>query len=156
MLEVTTPSPRRTRAIDPQVRPLRWSGKAHSREGRLFRALRAELVQHVGGKPNAVQRALIDRIAMLQTHLARMDERMFREGKLSDHASRQYLAWANSASRMLQTLGLQPPAEREPTVAEQLAAERAAREATGEVTRRSGLAWDVPPPGPVQAAVAKE
>jgi hypothetical protein len=43
---------------------------------------------------------------MLQVHLARMDERMFGEGELSDHAGRQYLAWANSVSRMLQALGL--------------------------------------------------
>ncbi len=107
-----------------------------------------ELVQHVGGKPNAVQRALIDRIAMLQTHLARMDERMFRDGELSDHASRQYLAWANAVSRMLQALGLQPREAREPTLTERLAAERAAREATGQ----SGLAWDVEPPGPRAAA----
>ena len=87
-MEVTPSSSRRSRAIDPQVRPLRWAGKAHSREGRLFIALRAELVSHVGGKPNAAKRALINRVAMLQTHLARMDERMFRAGGLSDHAAR--------------------------------------------------------------------
>ena len=128
-MEVTPSSSRRSRAIDPQVRPLRWAGKAHSREGRLFIALRAELVSHVGGKPNAAQRALINRVAMLQTHLARMDERMFRAGELSDHAARQYLAWANAASRMLQALGLAPPAERAPSLSDFLM-KRAAREAT--------------------------
>lgn len=106
MPNLNAPSPKRTRRIDPQMRPIRWSGRAHSREARLFRALRTELVLHVGGKPTATERALIDRIAMLQTHLARMDERIFEAGELSDHASRQYLAWANSVSRMLQALGL--------------------------------------------------
>lgn len=112
---IDAPSPRRTRAIDPQMRPLRWANAVRSREGRLFLALRAELVRHVGGKPTATQRALIDRAAMLQTHLARMDERMFRDGEMSDHAGRQYLAWANSVSRMLQALGLDAADEKPQT-----------------------------------------
>ena len=33
MPTVTTPSTSRTRAVDPQVRPLRWAGKAHTRQG---------------------------------------------------------------------------------------------------------------------------
>lgn len=106
MKKAVTPPPKRTRAIDPQMRPIRWANKGHSREARLFRALRTELVGHVGGKPTAAERALIDRCAMLQTHLALLDERMFGSGELSDHASRQYLAWANAVSRMLQALGL--------------------------------------------------
>ena len=130
-MTVSKPSPRRVRAIDPQMRPLRWTGKAHSREGRLFIALRRELVEHVGGKPNAAQRAMIDRIAMLQTHLARMDERMFRDGgELSDHASRQYLAWANATSRMIQALGLDAKPKAATSLQEHLArkaAEAAAR-----------------------------
>ena len=130
-MTVGKPSPRRVRAIDPQMRPLRWTGKAHSREGRLFIALRRELVEHVGGKPNAAQRAMIDRIAMLQTHLARMDERMFRDGgELSDHASRQYLAWANATSRMIQALGLDAKPKAATSLQEHLArkaAEAAAR-----------------------------
>ena len=108
MTKTDTPLPRRSRAIDPQMRPIRWAGKGHSREARLFRALRTELIGHVGGCPSAAQRALIDRCAMLQTHLARMDEKVFGQGEMSDHASRQYLAWANAVSRMLQALGLKP------------------------------------------------
>jgi hypothetical protein len=76
---------------------------------------------------------LIDRLAMVQTHLARMDERMFREGELTEHSSRVYLAWANSASRMLQALGLQatkPPANT-PSL-HQIIAAHAARKAAGE------------------------
>ena len=116
------PRPTNTsRAVDPQVRPLRWAGKAHTRDGRLFYAIRTELVAHVGA-PNAAQRALIDRLAWLQVHLARMDQRMLEFGELSEHAGKQYLAWANSVARMLSQLGMQAPAPRQPTVEETLAA----------------------------------
>jgi hypothetical protein len=115
MPKTTQPPKRRSRAVDPQCRAIRWSGKTRTREARLFRDLRIELVNHVGGHPTAAERALIDRIAMLQTHLARMDERMFETGELSDHASRQYLAWANSVSRMLQALGLKEAVARKAT-----------------------------------------
>ena len=126
MPEVTTPSTRTTRAVDPQVRPLRWAGKAHTREGRLFYTLRAELVAHVGGHPNAAQRALIDRLAWMQVHLARMDQRMLESGDLSEHAGRQYLAWSNSVARGLATLGLEPTTPRQPTIHDILAQRAAA------------------------------
>lgn len=129
MTQVTTPSTRRIRAVDPQVRPLRWAGKAHSREGRLFSAIRAELVDHAGGKPNATQRALIDRLAWLQVHLARMDARMMRSGEMTDHDGKQYLAWANSVARMLAQLGLQGAPPRQKTLAEHLAEKAAQRAA---------------------------
>ena len=121
MTQVTTPSTRTTRAVDPQVRPLRWAGKAHTKEGRLFYTLRAELVEHAGGKPNAAQRALIDRLAWMQVHLARMDRRMLESGDLSEHAGRQYLAWSNSVTRGLVALGLQPPPPPKPTWQETVA-----------------------------------
>jgi hypothetical protein len=121
MPELAAPLPKRTRAIDPQMRPIRWANKGHSREARLFRALRTELVAHVGGKPTAAERAIIDRCAILQTHLALLDERMFGTGELSDHASKQYLAWANAVSRMLQALGLKPSKPQAMTARESLA-----------------------------------
>lgn len=43
---------------------------------------------------------------MLTLHIARMDARANEDGELSDHASRQYLAWSNSLTRTLRTLGL--------------------------------------------------
>jgi hypothetical protein len=122
MTKSNLPSPKRSRAIDPQLRPVRWAKKGHSREARLLGVLRRELIAHVGGNPTAPQRALIDRCALLQVHLARMDERMFEAGELSDHAGRQYLAWANSVSRMLQALGLQAVEPKAPTLKDHIAA----------------------------------
>jgi hypothetical protein len=120
MTKPDKPSPKRSRAIDPQQRAIRWAKKGQTKEARLFGALRRELIAHVGGNPSAAERALIDRCAMLQTHLARMDEKMFLQGEMSDHAGRQYLAWANSVSRMLQALGLKAPAPKELTAADGL------------------------------------
>ena len=41
--------------------------------GRLIRQVRSDLIQHVGGKPTAVQRMLIERAATLTGYLARLD-----------------------------------------------------------------------------------
>ena len=38
------------------------------------------------------------------------DRKHVERGRMSAHDSRQYLAWANSYSRMLSALGLQPQA----------------------------------------------
>lgn len=111
----------KSRAIDPQSWPMRWAATGNSRLGRLYMRLRAELVGHAGGAPNAAQRALIDRIAMVQVRMAIMDEKMFRDGDLSEHAGREYLAWANSMSRMLQALGLDGAPAPQPTLADYLA-----------------------------------
>jgi hypothetical protein len=80
------------------------------------------MVAHVGGKPSATQKALIERAAMLTLHLARMDMRAMEAGDLSDHASRQYLAWSNTLSRTLTQLGLEaaPPPKSKPKTARQL------------------------------------
>lgn len=120
MPTVTTPSTSRTRAVDPQVRPLRWAGKAHTRQGRLFYALRSELVAHVGGSPSAAHRALIDRLAWMQVHLARMDQRILETGEMAEHTGKQYLAWSNSIARALAQLGLQAAPPSRPTLRDYL------------------------------------
>jgi hypothetical protein len=40
--------------------------------GRLIRQVRSDLVQHVGSRPSAVQRMLIERAATLTGYLARL------------------------------------------------------------------------------------
>src|SRR5437764_9565956 len=51
-----------------------------SREGRFLRTYEAMLVEHVGGKPSVVERALISRSARLALHLELMDERALAGG----------------------------------------------------------------------------
>ena len=89
----------------------RKPARVPSRDGRsadavLLRRTKAALTAHVGGKPSATQRALIDRASQLTLHVARMDAKAMEEGCLSDHASRVYLAWSNSLARTLALLGM--------------------------------------------------
>jgi hypothetical protein len=60
--------------------------------GRLIRQVRSDLVQHVGGKPTAVQRMLIERAATLTGYLARLDGDALSPAGLSDLRRREYLA----------------------------------------------------------------
>jgi hypothetical protein len=56
--------------------------------GRLIRQVRSDLVQHVGGKPTAVQRMLIERAATLTGYLARLDGDALSPAGMSDHRRR--------------------------------------------------------------------
>jgi hypothetical protein len=93
-----------------------------TREGRALRDLRAQLIQHVGGKPSVTQKALIERACMLALHVAKMEARAAEGRVMSEQDSRQYLAWSNSYTRTLRQLGTKgaPPAPQ--TLAERRAA----------------------------------
>jgi hypothetical protein len=101
-----------------------------TREARLMREARAELTAHVGGKPSATQRALIEQAAQLRLRIATMDRRYAETGEMTAHDSRTYLAWANSYSRLLRQLGLKGAPAPVMTLAEHLAARHAAQAPT--------------------------
>lgn len=100
--------------------PLRWAMKSRTREGELYRRVCRDLRKHLGGRPTATQEMLIGRIAWLQVHLSRLDQRALEAEELSEHAGKQYLAWANSLSRMLQALGLEAASPKSMTSADAL------------------------------------
>ena len=104
------------------MRPVQWTKRGRTKEGQLARAIRGDLVRHVGGSPSAAQEILISRITMLLVHLAHLDERAMRDGGLSPHASREYLSWHSTVARSLRVLGLKGEAAKPPTLAEILAA----------------------------------
>jgi hypothetical protein len=114
-----SPSNRKPSRTDATRLPLRWAGKSRSREGELYRRFVRQLVQHVG-RPNHAQEMLIGRIAWLQVHLASMDQRILESGEMSEHTGKQYLAWANSVSRMIAQLGLHSAPEQPPSLSEYL------------------------------------
>lgn len=93
------------------------------KEARLMRAVRDELLRHIGRAPSVVERRLIDRAAVLALRLAIMDARA-PNGRLSEKDAREYLAWSNSYVRTLRELGVKSPREPEKTVDELLAAAR--------------------------------
>jgi hypothetical protein len=47
-----------------------------TKEGALLATVRAELIEHVGGSPTAVQRAMIERCAWLSLRLSLLDEKI--------------------------------------------------------------------------------
>jgi hypothetical protein len=67
-----------------------------TREAKLLVATRAELTAHVGGNPNPVQRALIERAARLTVYIKAMDHEALESGTMSERNSRQYLAWVGA------------------------------------------------------------
>ncbi len=91
-----------------------------SREARYLHEVVADLTEHVGN-PSAAERRLIHRAAWLALHVALMDAKMVERGTLSDRDSREYLAWSNSFTRTLQTLGLAKRAPPAPSLQEYLA-----------------------------------
>ena len=120
--QAATPRKRTTadrKRKDTYSRPVRMAGvTTRTIEGRLIRDIRADLLKHVGDAPSATQRALVERCVMLSVQLARMDARSLREGAMSDHASREYLAWSNTLTRTMKALGLAGPKPRAKTLDE--------------------------------------
>ena len=89
--------------------------------------MRAELTAHVGGKPSATQRALIERMAWLRLHIRLMDNRTAEGRELTELDSRTYLVWVNSLRLLTADLGpaVVLPAGKPATLAGYLAAREA-------------------------------
>lgn len=100
--------------------------RRRTRESRFLEKIRADLTAHVGGKPSAPQKLLIERIAMTLLRIELMDRDALneRDGAVTERQARDYLAWNNTVARMLRELGLDavpPPPARVPTLKEILA-----------------------------------
>jgi hypothetical protein len=101
-----------------------------TKEARLIRDTRTELLAHVGGKPSATQRALIEQLVQIRLRLAVMDRKFAATGAQTDHDSKIYLAWANSYARLLRQLGFAGPKEHAPSLADYLRVKDAAAPAS--------------------------
>jgi hypothetical protein len=82
-----------------------WTGAAV--EGQTLIAARAELTAHVGGRPNNVQKALIERAARLTLYIEMMDAEALVAGTMTERNSRQYLAWVNALRLCLRDIGVE-------------------------------------------------
>lgn len=117
----------KVRDIGPYSRPHRLANlDGRTKEAALLRTMRAELTAHVGGKPSATQRCLIDRAAMLTLHVALFDARALAAGVLSERDGRQYLAYSNALGRTMRELGIKGAAAAQPRLADVLATGRPA------------------------------
>lgn len=84
----------------------RESMDGRTREARLLRQVRAELTEHVGGRPSVTQRALIERAARLSLYVSQLDRKVLGGEAMSAHDSKSYLATSNSLCATLRLLGL--------------------------------------------------
>lgn len=94
-----------------------------TKEARLVRQVRRDLLAQVGGNPTAVQRALIERAVQLHLQVANMDRRTAEGRAMTDLDSRTYLAWSNSLVRTLRELARTASATqpKPPSIADYLA-----------------------------------
>ena len=79
-----------------------------TREGLIVLRLRKELIQHVGGQPNAIQRVLIERCCWLQLRLSMLDKKITSGRDFTEIDNNSYIAWHNSLVRTLARLGVEP------------------------------------------------
>src|SRR5580700_9966499 len=115
--QVEQPKKRRRAALGPHTREPRllegldW----RTREGQVLIAARAELTAHVGGNPNNVQKALIERAARLTLYVELMDAEALVAGTMTERNSRMYLAWVNALRLCLRDLGVKEAASEKPS-----------------------------------------
>jgi hypothetical protein len=93
-----TPTNRQTRGL-PKI-------DGRTRAGRIAKAFREDLIDHVGGSPDIIQREIIERCVFLQLKCSLMDAKIA-IGKDSEYDSKTYLAWSASLQRALLKLGYQ-------------------------------------------------
>jgi hypothetical protein len=79
--------------------------------------MREELIRHLGGNVTPPQRAMIERAAMLQLRCAALDRKIL-DGSFSEYDAKTYLAFSNSLTRTLKSLGVEPAAAKTPTLAD--------------------------------------
>lgn len=77
-----------------------------TREARLLKGLRSELIAHVGGNPSTAQRLVIDQCVQLKLRLALMDAESIAPGGMTERNQVQYLAWSGALTRLLNQIGL--------------------------------------------------
>jgi|GEM_PF-2552763 len=88
-----------------------------TRLGRDVQQFRCELLRHIGDRPSAPQRALVELAVQLRARLVSMDQAFAERGNQSGHDTKAYLAWSNSLARALSRIGLKAPPETAPTLA---------------------------------------
>jgi hypothetical protein len=86
-----------------------------TKEARLLRQMREELIRHLGGNVTPPQRAMIERCAMLQLRCAVLDRKIL-DGTFTEFDAKVYLAFTGSLTRTLARLGLEAAADKPRTI----------------------------------------
>jgi hypothetical protein len=91
---------------------------------RFLLTIRTELTAHCGGQPSITQKLMIERICMTLLRIELMDRDALNSdtpGEITERQARDYLAWVNTAGRLLRTLGVEPASGRSLSPGEALA-----------------------------------
>jgi hypothetical protein len=106
-----------------------------------------ELTAALGGEPTAMQKALIERTAMLKLRITLLDERLDRDGDglMNEHTARHYISLHNSLERSLLRLSLLPKPKQAPLTPAQMKQqiERAVRPASHRPLEASAAVYGV-------------
>ena len=89
-----------------------------TREAKFARAITAELVEHVGGQPNAAQTLLIRLMVVKILRIALMSDYVLSQESISERDDREFLCWSNSLRRDLDVLGITKRATQSPSLKE--------------------------------------
>ena len=76
-----------------------------TREARFCNHVRDDLTAQLGGSLSAIQKYQIERIVMVLLRIELMDCVALKNSALTESQTRDYLAWNNTVSRMLRSLG---------------------------------------------------
>lgn len=113
--------------LSPYSRPPALAKLDHrSREAKFMAARRAELIAHVGGKPSATQRMMIERAVWLSLQVAMLDLKQAENQAFTMHDTKAYLGWTNTLTRLLRHLGMTGAAEKPRSLQEHLATKASA------------------------------
>lgn len=96
-----------------------------TREARFLKAARAELIEHIGGRPSVTERALIERAVWLLLRMELLNGRLTGGDSFTHHDQLGYLGWSNALGRCLRELGLKPRTEAPSSLAQYIAARKA-------------------------------
>ena len=69
-----------------------------------MRAVREDLLEHIGGKPTVVERMLIERASILTLRLAKLDQKIVADRHFTEHDNNHAIAWTNALTRVLVAL----------------------------------------------------
>ena len=75
-----------------------------TKEDKAAKVFRQQLIEYLGGDPNVVEKALVDRCVYLQLKCWLLDRKIV-NGMDTDYDSKQYLAWSACLQRSLVRLG---------------------------------------------------
>lgn len=88
-----------------------WTMDGRNRDARRIAASVRKWVSYCG-QPDGAERAVIGGIAMLDHYIAQADAKAHRDGGMSQHMRREYLAWISARERQIRQLTKRTKAKR--------------------------------------------